>query len=95
MRASGRVVRQTPKAKHWDVIPRFAFGAVGYREGLETNPIVLGAGIVDRDKPNFLATNADVGHVDAQHFQAAFELFQGEIVLVYHDSVSFCVSDTN
>jgi hypothetical protein len=39
-------------------------------EGLEADAIILGARIINGDKPDFSATNTDVGDVDAEGFQA-------------------------
>ena len=51
-------------------------------DGLEAIAIVLDARIRDGHEPDFLVTGADVGHVDTKLLQAAFQLFDGEIVLV-------------
>ncbi|MEZ4661399.1 MAG: hypothetical protein R2911_27935 [Caldilineaceae bacterium] len=42
---------------------------------LEANAIVLDARIGDGDEPDFLVAGADVRDVEAEHFQAFFELF--------------------
>ena len=60
-----------------------------FRVDLEAEAIVLDAGIGNRDKPDFLVTGGDVRHVDAEHFQPFFELFQGEVILVQHGDSPF------
>ena len=52
---------------------------------LEADPAVLDTGIVDRPPENPLATSADVGDDDAEHFQTIFQLFQVEVFLRYHE----------
>ena len=52
---------------------------------LEADPAILDTGIVDGPPENALATGADVGDDDAKHFQAVFQLFQGEVFLRYHE----------
>ena len=49
---------------------------------LEAVAIELDAGIGDPHKPDRLVAGRDVRHVDTERFQAAFELFQGEVILV-------------
>ena len=56
---------------------------------LEADAAILDARIGHGDEPDFLVAGADVGHVETKHFQAFFQLFQGEIVLVQHDKVPF------
>ena len=56
--------------------------------GLEADEANFPAWIVDCEKPNPFAANADIVNVDTEHFQTIFQLFQGEVVLVYHDCVS-------
>lgn len=51
---------------------------------LEADAVVLDARIRNGDEPDSLVASADVGNVDAEHFQAFFELLNGEIVLVQH-----------
>ena len=53
--------------------------------GLEADPAILDARIVDSPPENPLATGADVGDDDAEHFQAIFQLFQVEVFLRYHE----------
>ena len=49
---------------------------------LEAEAVVLDARIRDTDKPDAFVTSADVGHVDAELFQAGFQLLDSEILLV-------------
>ena len=49
---------------------------------LEADAVVLDAWIGDGDEPDFLVACGDVRNVDAEHFQAFFELFNGEVILV-------------
>jgi hypothetical protein len=55
---------------------------------LEADEFYFQTGVVNRPPENFLAASANVGHVDAEHFQAILELFQSEVILVQHDWVS-------
>jgi hypothetical protein len=59
--------------------------------GLEAIGVVLDTWVRNRDKPNVLVTGADVGDGDAELFQAGFQLFDGEFLIVQHGSVSFRV----
>ena len=54
-------------------------------QSLETEPAILDAWVVDGPPEDFLAASADVGDDDAEHFQAVFQLFQGEVFLRYHE----------
>jgi hypothetical protein len=58
-------------------------------ERLEADEFQFKTGVVNRPPENFLAAGADVRDVDAEHFQAIFELFEGEVVLVQHDVSPF------
>ena len=60
----------------------FDDGLIQFR--LEADAVVLDARIGNRDEPDFLVAGADIRNVEAEHFQAFFELFDGEIVLVQH-----------
>ncbi|MEZ4681199.1 MAG: hypothetical protein R2932_43995 [Caldilineaceae bacterium] len=57
--------------------------------GLEADAVVLDTRIRNGDEPDFLVAGADVRDVEAEHFQAFFELFDGEVVLMQHDGVPF------
>jgi hypothetical protein len=50
--------------------------------GLEADAAELDAGIRNRDEPDLLVASADVRDVQAEHFQAFFELFNGEIFVL-------------
>lgn len=56
---------------------------------LEANAIILDTGIRNGDKPDLLVAGADIGHVDTEHFQAIFQLLQGEVILGQHDRSPF------
>ena len=56
---------------------------------LEADAAILDARIGHGDEPDFLVAGADVRDVETKHFQAFFQLFQGEIILVQHDKVPF------
>ena len=60
----------------------FCIGAKDWLE-LDPDPAPLDAGIVDGPPEDFLAAGADVGHIEPQQFQAAFELFDGEVICVH------------
>jgi hypothetical protein len=62
---------------------------VGRGIALEADAAELEAGIRNGDEPNLLIAGADIWDVEAKHFQALFELFQGEIVGVQHDRYPF------
>jgi len=53
--------------------------------GLEADDPNFPTGVGEGHPVKFLAANADVGYVDAKHFQAVFQLFQGEVILGQHD----------
>ena len=55
--------------------------------GLDPDPTELDARVGDVDEPNPFVAGGDVGDVNPEHFQAFFELFEGEIVLVQHDGL--------
>ncbi len=59
--------------------------------GLEAVAIVFPAGIRDGKDPHSFVAGADVGNVDAELFQTAFQLFDGEILIVQHNCFSFRV----
>jgi len=44
--------------------------------------MILDAGIGNREDPDFLVASGDIRYVDAEHFQAFFELFDSEVILV-------------
>ena len=56
---------------------------------LEADPVPLDAGIADVPPKYFLATGTDIRDIETEHFQAFFELFDGEIILVQHGERSF------
>ena len=47
---------------------------------LEAEAVGLDAWIGNCDEPDSLVAGADVANGDAKHFQAFFELFDGEII---------------
>lgn len=51
-------------------------------QALETVAIELDAGIGDPHKPDRLIAGRNVRDRDTERFQTAFELFQGEVILV-------------
>ena len=65
----------------------FDDGLIQFR--LEADAVVLDARIGNGDEPDFLVAGADVRDVETKHFQAFFQLFQREIILVQHDKVPF------
>jgi hypothetical protein len=58
-------------------------------ERLEADEFQFNAGVVNRPPKHFRAAGADVRDVDAEHFQAIFELFEGEVILGQHDVSPF------
>ena len=81
-----------PVAQQLDVDGRQA--PVRYRSNLrgyalDPDPFPLDAGIGDGDEPDLLVAGGDIGYVDPEHFQAFFELFDGEIVVLQHGGDPF------
>ena len=61
------------------------FGNVGFIQlRLEADAVILDARIGDGEDPNLLVAGRHVRYVEAEHFQALFELFDSEIILVQH-----------
>jgi hypothetical protein len=58
---------------------------------LEAEAVVLDARIRNPDEPHRLVAGGDVGHVDAQGFQAVLELLDGKGLLAVHVGLSFVV----
>ena len=60
---------------------------------LDPDPAELDARVRDVDEPDPFVAGGDIWDVNPEHFQAFFELFQVEIVLVQHDGSPFRIDD--